>query len=177
DTFARQSDRMDRYDAAVEKLKADGRLYPCYETKEELDLKRKIALNAGRPPIYDRGALKLSDAERAELEAEGRTAHWRFKLMPGEIAWDDLVRGRVSFAGENLSDPVLLREDGRPLYTLSSTVDDVELSVTHVLRGEDHVSNTAVQVQIFEALGGPVPTFGHFSPVDRCQGCGFVEAR
>ncbi|WP_193371463.1 glutamate--tRNA ligase [Pelagibius marinus] len=167
DEKAVQSERLERYSAAAERLKAAGRLYACYETPEELGLKRKVALAAGRPPIYDRGALNLSDEDRAKLEAEGRRPHWRFKLEPGEIAWDDLVRGPVSFQGENLSDPVLIREDARPLYTLTSVVDDIELEVTHVLRGEDHVANTAVQVQLFQALGGPgearVPAFGHLS--------------
>jgi glutamyl-tRNA synthetase len=168
DEKAVQSERLARYSAAAERLKAAGRLYACYETPEELGLKRKVALAAGRPPIYDRAALNLSDADRAKLEAEGRRPHWRFKLEPGEIAWDDLVRGPVSFQSENLSDPVLIREDARPLYTLTSVVDDVELAVTHVLRGEDHVANTAVQVQLFQALGkdggeGQVPSFGHLS--------------
>lgn len=167
DEKAVQSERLERYSAAAERLKAAGRLYACYETPEELGLKRKVALAAGRPPIYDRGALKLSDEDKAKLEAEGRRPHWRFKLEPGEIAWDDLVRGPVSFQGENLSDPVLIREDARPLYTLTSVVDDIELEVTHVLRGEDHVANTAVQAQLFQALvkdgGGEVPAFGHLS--------------
>ncbi len=163
DEKAVQSQRLDRYAAAAEKLKQAGRLYACYETPEELGLKRKVALSAGRPPIYDRGALQLSAEEKAKFEAEGRHAHWRFKLDHREIAWPDLVRGAVSFQGENLSDPVLIREDGRPLYTLTSVVDDIELEVTHVLRGEDHVANTAVQVQLFQALGGEVPTFGHLS--------------
>ncbi|MGE5767303.1 MAG: glutamate--tRNA ligase [Bacteroidota bacterium] len=165
DEKAVQSERLDRYAAAAERLKASGRLYPCYETPEELGLKRKVALAAGRPPIYDRAALALSEAERARLEAGGRRPHWRFKLLAGEIAWDDLVRGPVAFQGENLSDPVLLREDGRPLYTFTSVVDDIELDISHVIRGEDHVANTAVQVQLFEALGGAegggVPAFGH----------------
>jgi len=163
DEKAVQSERLDRYSAAAECLKAAGRLYACYETPEELGLKRKVALSAGRPPIYDRAALDLSEAQKAVFEAEGRRPHWRFKLEPGEIAWNDLVRGPVSFQGENLSDPVLIREDGRPLYTLTSVVDDVELEVTHILRGEDHVANTAVQVQLFQALGGEVATFGHLS--------------
>ncbi len=167
DEKAVQSERLDRYAAAAEDLKAAGRLYACYETPEELGLKRKAALTAGRPPIYDRGALKLSEADKARLEAEGRRPHWRFRLEAGEIAWDDAVRGPVSFQAENLSDPVLIRADGRPLYTLTSVVDDIELEVTHVLRGEDHVANTAVQVQLFQALakngGGEVPTFGHLS--------------
>lgn len=167
DEKAVQSERLDRYAAAAERLKAAGRLYACYETPEDLGLKRKVALAAGRPPIYDRAALSLSDADKAKLEAEGRRPHWRFKLVQGEIAWEDLVRGPVAFHGENLSDPVLVREDGRPLYTLTSVVDDIELEVTHVLRGEDHVANTAVQVQLFQALApdgmGYVPAFGHLS--------------
>jgi glutamyl-tRNA synthetase len=171
DEKAVQSQRLDRYAAAAARLKAAGRLYACYETAEELGLKRKVALAAGRPPIYDRAALQLSDDEKARLEAAGRRPHWRFRLLAGEIAWEDLVRGPVAFQGENLSDPVLIREDGRPLYTLTSVVDDIELAVTHVIRGEDHVANTAVQVQLFEALSGidstagaaAVPAFGHLS--------------
>jgi glutamyl-tRNA synthetase len=162
DEKAVQSARLDRYAAAAERLKAQRRLYPCYETPEELSLKRKVALQAGRPPIYDRAARDLSAAERSAREAEGRKAHWRFELAPGEIAWDDLARGPVAFSGENLSDPVLLREDGRPLYTLSSVVDDLELGITHVVRGEDHVTNTAVQIQLFAALGAAEPpAFAH----------------
>ncbi|WP_442490263.1 glutamate--tRNA ligase [Kiloniella sp. GXU_MW_B19] len=175
DEFAVQSHRMERYDLAIEKLKADGRLYPCYETADELSLKRKIALQAGRPPIYDRAALKLTDEEKAAFEAEGRTPHWRFKLLPEHIAWEDMVRGPVAFEGENLTDPVLIREDGRPLYTITSVVDDIELDITHVLRGEDHVSNTAVQVQLFEALGGAVPTFAHISLMVGADGQGLSK--
>ena len=163
DEFAVQAHRMDRYELAAEKLKADGRLYPCYETSEELGLKRKIALQAGRPPIYDREALKLTPEDIAKYEVEGRKAHWRFKLNHSVIEWNDLVRGEAHFEGQHLTDPVLIREDGRPLYTLTSCVDDIELEVTTVLRGEDHVSNTAVQVQLFEALGGTVPEFAHIS--------------
>ena len=174
DEKAVQSERLDRYAAAAERLKQAGRLYACYETEEELSLKRKAALSAKRPPIYDRAALKLTAEQRAELEAGGRRPHWRFKLLAGEIAWHDEVRGPVSFQGENLSDPVLIREDGRPLYTLTSVVDDIELGVTHVLRGEDHVANTAVQVQLFQALGdigdGGVPRFGHLSLIAGAEG-------
>ncbi len=161
DEFAAQSARGDRYEAATETLKAAGRLYACYETPEELSLKRKAAMQAGRAPVYDRAGLRLSDAERAQLEGEGRRPHWRFALVHEAIAWDDRVRGRVEFDGANLSDPVLVREDGRPLYTLSSVVDDIELGISHVLRGEDHVSNTAVQIQLIQALGGTVPVFAH----------------
>lgn len=175
DTFARQSDRMDRYEAAVEALKEAGRLYPCYETAEELSLKRKAQLAAGKPPLYDRAALKLDDAERKALEAEGRHPHWRFKLEPDAIEWNDMVRGPQHFEGHNLSDPVLIREDGRPLYTLSSVVDDAELGITHVLRGEDHVANTAVQIQIFQGLGASVPTFAHLSLLTDAEGKGLSK--
>ncbi|WP_417454345.1 glutamate--tRNA ligase [Kiloniella sp.] len=175
DEFAVQSHRMDRYELAAEKLKADGRLYPCYETSDELGLKRKIALQAGRPPIYDREALKLTPEDIAKYEAEGRQAHWRFKLEHKDIDWTDLVRGDVHFEGQHLTDPVLIREDGRPLYTLTSCVDDIELDVTHVLRGEDHVSNTAVQVQLFEALGGKVPEFAHISLMVGADGSGLSK--
>ena len=161
DAFARQSDRYDRYDAAVEKLKADGRFYACYETPEELELKRKIQLGKGQAPVYDREGFTLSEEQRAKFEAEGRKPHWRFKLNDVAVEWEDLGRGPVHFEPGHLSDPVLIREDGRPLYTLSSVVDDGELGISHVIRGEDHVANTAVQVQLFEALGFAVPAFAH----------------
>ncbi|GIL39518.1 glutamate--tRNA ligase [Roseiterribacter gracilis] len=165
DEFARQSDRLDRYDAAAETLRVSGRLYPAYETAEELSLKRKAQLAAGKPPRYDRAALRLTDAERAQLEASGRKPHWRFRLDDAAHEWDDIVHGPTRVAGSDLSDPVLLREDGRPLYTLSSVVDDLEFGITHVIRGEDHLTNTAAQIQLFEALGGrgSVPTFAHLS--------------
>jgi len=161
DDFVRQSARQMRYDAAVERLKAKGRLYPCFETAEELELKRKIQLGRGKPPVYDRAALALSAEEQAALMAEGRTPHWRFKLADQPIEWTDLGRGPVRFEAGHLSDPVLLRADGRPLYTLSSVVDDGEYFITHVIRGEDHVANTAVQIELFQALGYDVPTFAH----------------
>jgi len=161
DRFARQSDRLDRYDLAMEALKRSGRLYACYETAEELSLKRKSLLGRGLPPIYDRSALKLTDEDRARLEAEGRKPHWRFLLRHDPVEWTDMVRGHQHFHGRDLSDPVLIREDGRILYTLSSIVDDIELGITHVIRGEDHVANTAVQIQVWQALNGPVPTFAH----------------
>ncbi|WP_208539198.1 glutamate--tRNA ligase [Algihabitans albus] len=175
DAFARQSDRGDRYDAAVESLKAADRLYACYETAEELELKRKLQLKSGRPPIYDRAGLRLTVAERAAFEVEGRRPHWRFKLEAAPIAWRDAVQGDKHFEGQHLSDPVLLRGDGRPLYTLSSVVDDIELDVTHVLRGEDHVANTAVQVQLFEALGGAVPAFAHLPLLTDLAGQGLSK--
>jgi glutamyl-tRNA synthetase len=162
DAEVRQSARFDRYDAALERLQADGRVYPAYETAQELELKRKVALGRGLPPIYDRAALSLSEEDRARLEAEGRRPHWRFKLDHSRaIEWDDLVRGPQRFDPALLSDPVIRREDGSWLYMLPSVVDDVELGITHVVRGEDHVTNTAVQVQMFEALAAPVPAFAH----------------
>ncbi len=166
----RQSDRFASYAAAVEKLKATERLYPAYETPEELELKRKRQLARGKPPVYDRAALKLTDEDRAKLEAEGHKPHWRFKLESRDVAWDDLVRGRQHVDAASLSDPVLVREDGTYLYTLPSVVDDIDLGITHVIRGEDHVVNTAPQIQLFEALSATPPAFGHHSLLVNAQG-------
>jgi len=157
----RQSERCALYEAAVEKLKASGRLYPGYETPEELELKRKRQLARGKPPVYDRAALKLTAEDKAKLEAEGRKPHWRFRLESRDVVWDDLVRGIQHVDAVSLSDPVLVRADGTYLYTLPSVVDDIDLGVTHVIRGEDHVTNTAPQIQLFEALGAKPPAFGH----------------
>ena len=159
--FDRQSLRLSIYDEAAERLREGRRLYPCYESAEELGLKRKVQLSQGKPPIYDRAALKLTDAERAKLEAEGRRPHWRFKLEPRDVSWNDLVRGPQHIDETSQSDPVLVREDGSYLYTLPSVVDDIELNITHVIRGNDHVTNTATQIQIFEALGAQAPIFAH----------------
>ncbi|UUX49639.1 glutamate--tRNA ligase [Nisaea acidiphila] len=175
DRFARQSDRLERYDAAVEKLKASGRLYPCYETQDELGLKRKAQLSAGGPPVYDRAALKLSDAEKAEKEASGIQPHWRFLLLHEEERWTDLVRGESHYHMTSLSDPVLLRADGRPIYTLASVVDDIELGVTHILRGEDHLTNSAAQMQLFKALGAEPPVMGHLSLLTDVEGQGLSK--
>ncbi|MFL5157885.1 MAG: glutamate--tRNA ligase, partial [Microvirga sp.] len=175
DVIVRQSDRFDLYDAAAERLKAVGRLYPCYETQEELEFRRKRQLARGLPPIYDRAALKLTDEDRAKLEQEGRKPHWRFRLEPTNVTWEDLVRGHCHVDCSSLSDPVLVREDGTYLYTLPSVVDDIELKVTHVIRGEDHVTNTAVQIQIFEALGAAVPTFAHHSLLITASGEGLSK--
>jgi len=161
DEFTRQSERIDTYEAAATKLKAAGRLYACYETAEELALRRKVQLSQGKPPVYDRAALNLSDADRAKLEAEGRRPHWRFKLESRNVTWNDLVRGAQHIDESSQSDPILIREDGTFLYTLPSVVDDVELKVSHVIRGNDHVTNTATQIQIYEALGAAVPIFAH----------------
>ncbi|MEZ5832323.1 MAG: glutamate--tRNA ligase [Dongiaceae bacterium] len=159
--FDRQSVRLAIYDAAADKLRAAGRLYPCYESAEELSLKRKVQLSQGRPPIYDRAALKLTDADRAKLEAEGVKPHWRFKLEPRDVAWDDLVRGAQHVDETSQSDPVLVRENGSYLYTFTSVVDDIAFGITQVIRGNDHVTNTATQIQIFEALGAKAPAFAH----------------
>jgi glutamyl-tRNA synthetase len=161
DGEVKQSDRFAIYDAAVEKLKASGRLYPAYETQDELELKRKRQLARGRPPVYDRAALKLTDADRQKLESAGQSPHWRFKLETRDVMWNDLIRGEQHVDAASLSDPVLVRADGTYLYTLPSVVDDIDLGVTHVVRGEDHVANTAPQIQLFEALGAESPAFGH----------------
>jgi glutamyl-tRNA synthetase len=162
DVFARQSDRVAQYGEAAEKLKSSGRLYPAYETADELERKRKRQMAAHKPPVYDRAALSLSAADIAKFEADGRKPHWRFKLSHRKVAWHDLIRGPVEIDTSSLSDPVLIREDGRFLYTLPSVVDDIDFAITHVIRGEDHVTNTAPQIEIFEALGAPVPELAHY---------------
>jgi glutamyl-tRNA synthetase len=162
DTEYRQSARFGLYESALARLIAAGRVYPAYETARELDLKRKIQLGRGRPPVYDRAALALTDADRARLEAEGRRPHWRFRLDRARpIEWHDLIRGAQRLDPALLSDPVVRREDASWLYMLPSVVDDIEMGVTHVVRGEDHVTNTGLQLQMFEALGAPPPAFAH----------------
>lgn len=163
DKTFRQSDRFDRYAETVEKLKAAGRLYPCYETPDELDRKRKRQLGRKLPPVYDRAALSLSDEEKAAFEAEGRQPHWRFKLDPEVVEFDDLFLGAVKVDTKSLSDPILIRGDGSYLYTLPSVVDDIDMDMTHIVRGEDHLTNTGAQVQVFRALGAEPPRFGHHS--------------
>ena len=163
DLFAKQSDRTASYEAASDKLRAAGRLYACYETADELDRRRKRQLAQHKPPVYDRAALSLTPEQRAAFEAQGRKPHWRFKLSGNSVEFNDIIRGPVHIETASLSDPVLIREDGRFLYTLPSVVDDIDYKVTHIIRGEDHVTNTGVQIEIFEALGTPIPTFAHFS--------------
>ena len=162
DGEARQSARFALYEARFATLREAGHVYPAYETAQELDLKRKIAAGRGLPPVYDRAALALGDAERAAFEAEGRSPHWRFRLDHGSpIEWDDLIRGHQRFDPATMSDPVIRRADGSWLYMLPSAIDDAEMGVTHVVRGEDHVSNTALQLQMFAAMGSPAPAFAH----------------
>lgn len=172
----RQSARLARYGEAVEQLREMGRLYPCYETAEELEVKRKLQLARHQPPVYDRAALKLSDEERAKLEVEGRRPHWRFKLDEGvRVGWVDMIRGETSIDMSSLSDPILIREDGSYLYMLPSVVDDIDYAITHVVRGEDHVVNTAVQIQIAEALGGERAHYAHAALLSGAEGEGLSK--
>ncbi|WP_440978844.1 glutamate--tRNA ligase [Sphingomonas pseudosanguinis] len=162
DSEVRQSQRFALYEARFAELVASGRVYPAYETAQELDLKRKIQLGRGLPPVYDRAALSLSEEDRAKLEGEGVRPHWRFKLDHGApIEWDDAVRGPQRFDPATMSDPVIRRADGTWLYMLPSVIDDIDMGVTQVVRGEDHVSNTALQIQMFQALGAELPRFAH----------------
>lgn len=171
DEKARQRDRMDRYAAVIADLKAKGRLYDCYETQEELALKRKAQLAQGLPPIYDRAALKLTQEQKEKFTAQGRRPHWRFKLEDGTIEWDDMIRGPVKFDTKDMSDPVLIREDGSPLYHLCSVIDDIDHDITHVIRGEDHVSNTAMHIQMFKAIGREhPPQFAHMPMIMDAEG-------
>jgi glutamyl-tRNA synthetase len=162
DMTDRQFGRLKVYSTAFYRLQAAGRVYPCYETEVELDRQRALLKMRKLPPIYERGALKLTEAERAAFEAEGRNPHWRFKLSRQKVRWIDLVRGPVEIDTATMSDPVLVREDGAFLYTLPSVADDIDFAISHVVRGEDHVTNTAAQIEIFEALDAKVPAFAHF---------------
>jgi glutamyl-tRNA synthetase len=170
DGETRQSDRFALYEAAFEALHAQARVYPCYESEEELSIKRRIALGRGLPPIYDRAALALSPEDKHKLEADGVTPHWRFKLEAAPIQWDDLVRGPQRFDGAALSDPVVRRADGSWLYLLPSVIDDIDMKISHVVRGEDHVSNTAIQLQMFAALGAKAPHFAHMALLVGAEG-------
>jgi glutamyl-tRNA synthetase len=185
DLTVRQSDRTGLYDAAARRLLQAGFLYPCYETAEELDLRRKVLLSRRLPPVYGREALRLTVADRTRLEADGRRPHWRF-LLPNfdadphaprrtEIRWDDLVRGPQTVDLASLSDPVMVREDGSYLYTFTSVVDDAEMGISHVIRGEDHVTNTGVQAALFRALGAEPPAFGHHNLLTTATGEGLSK--
>ncbi len=156
-----QSERIDNYNLKIKKLKNEGRLYPCFETAEELSLKKKSLLSSGKPPIYDRSSLLLTEENIAEKIKSGQKPHWRFRLNDPIIEWHDLIKGKVKFDPKNLSDPILIREDGSLLYHLPSVIDDVEEEISHIIRGEDHISNTAFHIQLFEALGDSMPEFAH----------------
>ena len=170
DRIERQSLRLDRYAEAADKLREMGRFYEAWETPTELDLKRKKQLNMGKPPVYDRAALALSEDEKAKMRAERGDGVWRFKLIQERIEWEDGILGPISIDAASVSDPVLIRADGQVLYTIASVVDDMEMGITHVVRGNDHVTNTATQIQIIEALGGTPPSFAHHSLLTGPQG-------
>ena len=169
DRVEKQSNRLERYEEAAQQLRDIGRFYECFETPVDLDLKRKKQLNMGKPPVYDRSALKLTEDEKNALRAE-RSGHWRFKLDWSAIEWTDGILGHRSIDGSNVSDPVLIRGDGQFLYTLASVCDDIDFGITNVVRGSDHVTNTATQIQIIQALGGAVPDFAHHSLLTGLQG-------
>ena len=166
----RQSARFGFYEETASKLRQAGRLYACYETAEELERRRKRQMARGLPPVYDRAALKLTEEETRAFEEEGRKPHWRFLLEQRPTAWEDLIRGPQEIDAASVSDPVLIREDGTPLYTFTSVADDADTGITHIIRGEDHVTNTAVQIQIFEALGAKAPVFAHHNLLVGAQG-------
>ncbi|WP_287979130.1 glutamate--tRNA ligase [Sphingomonas sp.] len=171
DLEVRQSERFALYQTRFDALVSAGRIYPAYESAQELDLKRKVLLGRGLPPVYDRAALRLSDADRARLEADGVRPHWRFRLdHDAPIVWDDLIRGTQRFEPATMSDPVIRRADGSWLYMLPSAIDDADLGITHVVRGEDHVSNTALQLQMFAAMGVAPPRFGHAALLTGAEG-------
>ncbi|MCO6363563.1 glutamate--tRNA ligase [Paracoccus sp. 08] len=170
DRVERQSLRMDRYRAEADALRASGRLYEVFETPVELDLKRKKLLNMGKPPVYDRTGLSLSDADKDRLRAEGREGYWRFLLDQSRIEWTDGILGDISIDAASVSDPVLIRADGQVLYTFASSVDDTDMGVTHIVRGSDHVTNTATQIQIIQAIGGTPPAFAHHSLLTGAKG-------
>lgn len=171
DAEAKQSERFALYESRFAALRAAGQVYPAYETQQELELRRKVLLGRGLPPVYDRGALSLTPDQIATYEAEGRRPHWRFKLDHDQpIVWTDLIRGEQRFDPKLLSDPVIRRADGSWLYMLPSVIDDIDMGVTHVLRGEDHVSNTATQIQMFTALGAPLPAFAHEALLTGAEG-------
>ncbi len=170
DRVERQSLRFDRYREAADQLRAAGRFYECFESPVELDLKRKKLLNMGKPPVYDRAALKLSDADKAALRGEGREGYWRFLLNQTRIEWTDGILGPISIDAASVSDPVLIRADGQILYTFASSVDDIDMDVTSIVRGADHVTNTATQIQIMEAMGGTPPAFAHHSLLTGAKG-------
>jgi len=183
ETFS-QSARFGDYDVVSEALRAKGLLYPCYETAEELERKRRLQRTRGLPPVYDRAALTLTDAQKKAFEAEGRRPHWRFKLSQAPVVWNDLIRGETTVETASVSDPVLIREDGMYLYTLPSCIDDIDYAITHVIRGEDHVTNAGVQIEIMQAVidvrvqegkKGKLPEFAHHSLLIGADGQGLSK--
>ena len=171
----RQSLKIDQYNNALNKLFEIGRAYRCYETPEELSLKRKAQLISGKPPVYDRQAMNLTEDDHQKFKSEGKLPHWRFKLIDQDVTWTDMIRGNCNYNMKSLSDPVIMREDGRPIYTLASVVDDIDHKITHIIRGEDHVTNSAAQIQLFQALGSKSPTMGHLSLIAGSEGEGLSK--
>ncbi|MDA0901863.1 MAG: glutamate--tRNA ligase [Proteobacteria bacterium] len=159
----KQSDRLDVYEEAKQKLIKSGRLYECYETEEELHFQRSIQMKGGQRPIYNRAALNLTEEQKENYRAQGLKPHYRFLLEDKEISWQDKIKGKVSFGGRHFSDPIIVRDNGAPTYTFCSVVDDIDFGITDIVRGEDHITNTAIQIQIFTALGGAVPHFSHLA--------------
>jgi len=168
-----QSQRQKTYEDKIKKLKDKKRIYPCFESQEELSLKKKSQLTSGKPPIYDRSSLNLSESEINKFLSLGKKPHWRFKIEEGSIIWNDIIKGKVGFDSKNLSDPVLIREDGSLLYHLPSVIDDIEEDITDIIRGEDHITNTAFHIQIFQALDANIPNFGHHPFLTDDKGKGF----
>ena len=163
DEYYQQSERIKLYDEAFELLKNKELVYPCFETPDELDKKRKRLIARRMPPVYDRAALKHTKDEIDSFLESGKKPHWRFKLSNKKITFDDLIRGEVNVDLAAQSDPVLKREDGDYLYNLPSVVDDIEMNITHIIRGEDHITNSGIQIEIFNALDSGIPIFGHNS--------------
>ncbi len=175
DMMDRQSNRFENYTNAIKILEENGRAYRCYETPEELSLRRKSQLMSGRPPVYDRQALNLTEKDHLKFEKMGKKAHWRFKLIHEDVAWNDMIRGECNYNMSSLSDPVIMREDGKPIYTLASVIDDIDHKITHIIRGEDHVTNSAAQIQLFDALGAKPPKLGHLSLLSGSEGEGLSK--
>ncbi len=171
DEFYKQSNHFQKYDKALEYLKSIGRVYPCYETKDELSLKRKIQASQGIPPVYDRASLQLSDEAKADLEKRGLQKYWRFKLNETEtVEWNDLVHGKISIPLNSVSDPIIIKPDGSYVYTFASVVDDINIGITHIIRGDDHITNTAAQIDMFRAISGNVPQFAHIPLLSSIDG-------
>ncbi len=175
DDMTRQSNHMVNYEQAFNKLQALGRIYPCYETKDELDFKRKKLIKQKLPPLYDREMLTISKEQENEYLKEGRKPHWRFKINPQEISWQDMIKGEMLFDSKNIGDPIIKREDGTFLYLFPSVIDDAKMAITHIVRGEDHLTNTAIQVQMFEALGEKTPIFAHLPMMTNIEGDKFSK--
>lgn len=169
-SLAKQSDRLEQYEAAKNRLIANGRLYECFETAAELNLQRKAQIASGMTPIYNRAALNLTSEQKENFRAQGLTPHYRFLLEDKITSWDDKIKGKITYEGRHFSDPVLVRDNGVPTYTFCSVVDDAEFGITDIIRGEDHITNTAIQIQIFEALGAKVPDFAHLALVKASEG-------